>query len=107
MDQSLVLVDTVDHDSTTAANVVDRLLCELLNTGGLDHDVESVGVVLLELLPLRTRVLPVQFDVLIGGVELLCDVHLNALVRRNDDAVCSIQLEQLCEDQASRAGAEE
>lgn len=107
MDLRLVLVDTVDHERAAAADVVDALLCELLDAGGLDDDVEPVRVGLLELLPLRAGVLPVELDVLVRGVQLLGDVHLDALVRGDDDAVRAVQLEQLGEDEARGARAEE
>lgn len=100
-------VHAVDHESTAAADVVDAVLRELLDTGGLDNHVEPVRVVLLQLLPLRPRVLPVELDVLVRGVQLLGDVHLDALVGRDGNAVRAVQLKQLSEDQAGRTGAEE
>lgn len=98
MNERLVLVHTVDHDRSTAADVVDGLLREFLDPSRLDHNVEPERVVLLELLPLRARVLSVELDVLVSCVELLRDVHLDALVRRDHDAVCAVLLQQLGKD---------
>ena len=107
MDECLVLVHAVDHEGAAAANVVDGVLRELLDTGSLDDDVEAVRVVLLQLLPLWARVLAVELDVLVAGVELLRDVHLDALVGGDDDAMCAVQLEQLREDETRWARTEE
>jgi hypothetical protein len=103
----LVLVDAIDHERAAAADVVDALLRELLDAGGLDDDVEPVRVVLLQLLPLRAGVLPVELDVVVRGVQLPRDVHLDALVRGDHDAVRAVQLEQLREDEPRGAGAEQ
>ena len=107
MEQCLVLVNAVDHDRTAAADVVDAVLGNLLDTGGLNDDVEAVRVVLLQLLPLWARVLAVELDVLVASVELLRDVHLDALVGGDDDTVCAVQLQQLREDETRWARTEE
>ena len=106
VEQCLVLVNAVDHDRTAAADVVDAVLGNLLDTGGLNDNVEAVRVVLLQLLPLRFRVLPVKLDVLVRSVELFCDVHLDTLVRGKNHTVCTIQLEELSKDETGRAGSE-
>lgn len=51
-------------------------------------------------------VLPVEFDVLVSGVDLLGDVHLDALVSCENDPCGAVELEQLGEDKAGRASAE-
>lgn len=107
MDLRLVLVHAVDHDRSAAADVVYAVLRELLDTSGLDDDVKPVRVVLPQLLPLRGRVLPVELDVLVGGVQLLRDIHLDTLVRGDGDAVSAVQLQQLSEDQTGGTGAEQ
>lgn len=107
MNESLVLVDTIDHESAATADVVDGILRDLLDTRSLDDDVKTVWVRLLELLPLRARVLSVELDVIVRSVKLLCDVHLDALVRGDDDTVRTVLLEQLGEDETGWAGSKE
>lgn len=104
--QCLVLVHTVNHDCAAPPHIVDALLCKLLHTRRLDDDIESIRIVLLELLPLGARILAVKLDVLVPRFQLSRNVHLDALVRRNDDLVRAILLEQLGQDEASRARAE-
>lgn len=108
----------------TSSHVVDGVIGELLDTGGLNlaifsdkilshqiratyHDIKAVLVVLLDLGPLRVGILPIKFNVLVGGVELLRNVHLGALVRSNHDFRCAVELEELSEDKAGGACAEE
>lgn len=71
------------------------------------HDVETVGVLLLQLLPLGVWVLPVKLDVLVTCLELLRDIHLDALVRGNDDPHRAVELQQLGEDEARGARADD
>ena len=107
VEQCTVVVHTVDQDRPAPTDVVDAVLRHLLHTGGLDDDVEAVRVVLLELLPLRAGVLAVELDVLVAGEELLRDVHLYSFVGGNDDAVSTVQLQQLSENQTGRPCAKE
>lgn len=103
MDESLVGVDTVDHESSTPTNIVDRLVRQLLDTSGFNNDIEPVRVVLLQLRPLSLGVLPVELDVLVSGINLLGDVHLDALVGNEDDPRGTVELEKLGEDKARGA----
>ena len=126
MDESLVLVHAVDHEGSSAADIVDSIVRELLDTGsfnlcthnmhfrmceGLEcseetyHNVKAVLVVLLDLSPLSLRVRTVEIDVLVRSVELTRNVRLHALVGRNDDLCRSVLLEQLSEDKTGRSGA--
>ena len=107
MDHRLVLVHTVDHNRTTTTNVVDTVLGDLLHSRSLDDDVEPVWVVLLELLPLRTRVLSVELDVLVASVQFLCNVHLDTLVGGDDDSGCPVEFQQLSEDKTGGSSAQE
>lgn len=107
MDHGIAIVHAVDHQSTTTADVVDALLRELLNSRRLHNDIESIRVIVLELLPLCFWVLPVKLDVLVASFNVLGDVHLDALVRGDDYARGAIQLEQLCENEAGGPCTEE
>ena len=107
MDQRFVRVHAIDHDGSSSADIVDRVVCQLLDPGGLDHYVKPVRVVLFQLLPLRAWVLPVELDILVRSSELLRDVHLDTLVSGDDDTVRAIQFEQLSEDEACRPCTEE
>jgi hypothetical protein len=71
------------------------------------HDVKPIRVLLLQLLPLRLGVLPVQLDILVPCLELPRDLRFDALVRRDDHPRRAVQLEQLREDEARGARAED
>lgn len=107
MHPRLVLVDSVEHQCASTPHVVDALISQLLHTGCFYDDVEPVWVVILELLPLRLGVLPVELDVLVTGVKVLGDIHLDALVRGDDDAGGAVKFEELCEDQTGGSSTEE
>ena len=57
-DTSLIFVDTIDKEGSSPPNVVDRILNDGFDSGRFNDDVESERVVLLQLIPLRLRVLP-------------------------------------------------
>lgn len=107
MHQGLVLVHAIDHQRTAPSNVVDAIVSQLLYTSSFDHDVEPIRVVVLEFLPLRVGVLAVELDVLVARVEIFRDIHLDALVCRDDDAGGAVELEELRQDEPGRAGAEQ
>ena len=89
-------VHAVADELAAATDVVDGVLEHLAASAGLDDygnllarsmrghrirertDVESVRVVLLELLPLRSGVGPRERDVEVRGVEALRELHLGA-----------------------------
>ena len=78
------------------------------NLGNAAHDhVKPIWMVFLELLPLRRRVRPVEFDVLVPRVQLACQIRLDALVRGDHDLGRSVELEELCEDDSRRPGADD
>ena len=91
MDLSLILVHTINHDGSSSPNIVDALLCELLHSSRLDNDIESIRIIFLQLLPLGSRVLPIEFDVFIASLELFRDIHLDTFVSGNSDFMCSVE----------------
>jgi hypothetical protein len=106
----LVGVNTVDHEGTSSSDVVDRSVDEGLDTGTLDNTVESVRVVLLDLLPLSLGLLttsPLEPDVLVTTVELFGNVHLHTVVSGNDDLGSTVQLEQLSHAETGGTGTEQ
>jgi hypothetical protein len=107
MDQGLVFINAIDHQRSSATHIVDRVIGKLLHPSSLNDHIKPIRIVLLELLPLRLGLFSVQLDILVRRVELLRNVHLDALIRSDDDTRCPIQLEQLRQDQARRASAEE
>ncbi len=104
---SLVLIDTIDHQRTASANVVDAFVGQLLHAGRFDDDIKPIRVVVLELLPLRFGVLSVELNVLVGGIKIFSNVHLYALVGSDNDTGCAIELQELGEDQASGSSTQE
>lgn len=96
----------IDHELTTTADVVDGILQDLGGAGRLDDDVEAVGVVLLELGELGLGLAAGQLDVVVGGLEALCQVHLEAAGSGDSDVAAAVVAHELGEHQAGRAGAE-
>jgi hypothetical protein len=80
---------------------------QFLHPSSLNDDIKSVWVVLLEFLPLRLWVLPIELDVFISRFQILRNIHFDALVSSNDDSRSAVQLEELGEDETSWASAEE
>ena len=107
MYQGFVLIHTINHQRSSTSHIIDAFIRKLLNSSGLNNHIKSIRIVVLELLPLRLGGFPIQLDVLIAGVELFRDVHLDALVSCDDDAGSSIELEQLREDQPRWSSPEE
>ena len=64
-------------------------------------------MVLLELLPLRRRVCPIELGVLVPRVQLACQIRLDALVRGDHNLGCPVELEELREDNAGGSGADD
>lgn len=106
MHKRRLVIHPVNHQRPAPPYIVDALVRDLLHARRLDHDVEPVRVVLLQLLPLRGGVRAVELHVHVPAGELLRDVHLDALVRGDGDAVCAVELEELREDEPGRACAE-
>lgn len=57
-DTSLVFVDTIDEEGSPPSDVVDGILNDGFDSGRFNDNVESEWMVLLQLVPLRLRVLP-------------------------------------------------
>lgn len=89
----LVLIHAVNHDSAAPPHIVDAILRKLLHARRLHDDVEPIRVVLPELIPLRLRVLPVELDVLVARIKLPRDIHLDAFICGDHDAVRTVQFE--------------
>ena len=106
MYKRLVFIDTVYHQSSPPAYIVDSFIGKLLHARGLDDNVESIRVVSFELLPLRLGILAVEFNILVTGLELFGNLGLNALVGRNDDPGGTIKLQELSQYKARRTSAE-
>jgi len=99
MYQCFVLIHTIDHQSSSPSYIINALVGQLLNPSSLNDHIKSIRVVVPKLLPLCLRDFPIQLDVLIGSIDLFCDVHLDTLVSCNNDAEGSVELEQLRENQ--------
>lgn len=101
----LVGIDTVHHEFTTAAAVVDSILEDLDATGGLNNNVEAIRVVGLQSFELSGRVLARESDIFISSIEALGKVHLQTLRSSNDDLAATVEFEHLSKDETSGASA--
>jgi len=106
MHQRLVLIYAIDHQSSSPSDVVDAVIRQLLHSGSLHNNVETVWIVVLEFLPLCLGVLAIKLDVFITSVEISRDVHLDALVSCDHDTGGPILLEKLGKDEAGRTSAQ-
>ena len=107
VNRRFILIHTINHDGTASSHIVDTFLSQLLHASRLNNDVEAIRVVLLQLLPLGSRILSVELNVLVCCIQLLGNVHLDTFVRGNDDSVRSVELQQLSQDEASRPSAKQ
>lgn len=64
-------------------------------------------MILLDLLPLGSRIFPVQLDINVRRMKLLRNVHLDTLVRSEHNLRSAIYLQELREDKPSRTRADE
>ena len=55
---------------------------------------------------MRLWIRAIQFDVLVSGVQLFRQVHLDAFVSCHNDAVRAVELEHLGEDQSGGPGTD-
>jgi hypothetical protein len=99
----LILVHAVYHQCSPTAYIVYRLISQLFNSCGLNNDVKTIRVVFFELGPLGLRILSVEFNVLIRGIELLGNLRFDAFVCSECDLPCPIQFKQLSEDETGRS----
>jgi len=107
---SLVGVNTVDHEGTSSSDVIDRSVDEGFNTSALDDAVETVRVILLDLLPLSLGLLStstLEPDVLVTTVELFSNIHLHTVVGGDDDLGSTVELEQLSHAETGGTGTEQ
>lgn len=107
MHKRLVFIHTINHQGSSPPDIVNALIRQLLHARGFNDDIETVRVVLLELVPLCLRVLPVKFNIFVSGLEIFCNVHLDALIGSNDHSSSTIQFEELSKDKTRRTRAEE
>lgn len=105
-DTSRVAVDSVNHQLTATTNVVDRVLEDLGGSGGLNNDVETVGVGILEGLELSFGVGTRELNVLVASFELLGQVHLETSRGGDDDMGPTVVLEELGKAETGRASTE-
>lgn len=107
MHKSLVFVNSINHQRTSSAHIVDTIIRQLLYTSCLNDDIETVRVIILQFLPLWSWILAIEFDVFVSRIQLFGDVHLDTFVSCNDDTRCTVLFEELCEDETSGTCAEE
>jgi len=103
---SRVAVDSVNHQLTTTTNVVDRVLENLGGSGGLNNDVETIGVGILDGLELSFGVGTRELNVLVGSFELLGQVHLETSRGGDYDMGSTVVLEELGKAETGRASTE-
>lgn len=107
MHTCLVFIDTVNHQGSSPPDIVDTLISQLFHSSSFDNDIKPVWVILFELSPLCFRVLPVKLNIFVPCLEVLCDVHLDALIGSNDHSGSAVQFKELGEDETSGACAKE
>lgn len=105
MDKGLVLIDAIYHQSSSPAYIVDGFVREFLHPCSLHNDVESVRIFCFKRLPLRFRVLAVEFNVFVSSFEFLRNVHLDAFVGCDYNSGGTIELQELRQYKARRASA--
>ena len=107
MHKSLVLVHTINHKSPSSADVIDAVVGKLLDASSFNHNIKAIGIVILELLPLWTRVLTIKLNVFVSCTNLFGNVHLDALISGKNYARRAILLEKLGKDDACWPSAQE
>lgn len=105
VDTILVGVNAIDDQFATSPAIIDGILQDLDASRRLDHNVESVGIVSFDLFEHRFRILSAQGHILIGGVEVLGQIHLEALGGGDDDVTAAVLSQHLGEDEAGGTGA--
>ncbi|GAO51126.1 hypothetical protein G7K_5237-t1 [Saitoella complicata NRRL Y-17804] len=105
-DAGSVGVDTVYDELTTTADVVDGGLENGRGSGGFDDDVESVGVVFLDLVPLGGSVVAGEGDVDISSIELFRELHLVSGGGGKNDVTSSILLQELGKNETGGSSAD-
>lgn len=106
-DASCVRVHTINNKLTTTTAVVDGVLEDANAAGSLDDNVETVGVVSLQLSILRRRILAGQLDVLITGTQLLGNLHLQTNRGSNDNTAATVLAQHLGQHETSGTGTED
>lgn len=70
----------------------------MIQKEGTYDNIETIGIYLLELGPLRFRIGSIKFDVFVGATKILSDLCLDAFVGCNDDLRSAVQFEELSEN---------
>jgi hypothetical protein len=96
-DAVLVAVHAINDQLAASSDVVDRVLENLDATGCLNHNIEAIWVLGLELRELGAGVLSAERDILVGGVQRLGKVHLQAFWCGDDDMAAPILTQHLGE----------
>ena len=85
---------------------MDRILQNLHAPRRLNHDIEPVGIILLDLLEHGFRVRAAEGHVVVRGIQALGEVDLEALRRRDDDVTPAVLAQHLRQHEARRSRAE-
>lgn len=64
------------------------------------HNIKPSRIVLFQLLPLGRRVGAVELDIDVAGVKIFGELGFNTLVGCNHDLRSTVELEELCKNQA-------
>lgn len=102
----LARVDTVHDQLATSSDIMDGILQDLDAPRRLNNNVETIGILGLDLLKHGLRVRSAQCHVLISGIEALGQIDLETLGSSNDDLTAAVLTQHLGEDEASGTGAE-
>lgn len=85
---------------------MNRILQDLDAPRRLNHDVEAIRILLLDLVEHGFRVRAAQRHILVRGVQALGQIDLETLWSGDDDVAPAVLAQHLREDEAGGAGAE-
>jgi hypothetical protein len=80
MHQRLILVHTINHQRFPTPHITNRLIRQFLHAHRLHNNIKPVRIIFLPIEVLGSD-LPVELDVFICCVQLLRDIHFDALLR--------------------------
>lgn len=92
--------------TSASSDVVDGILENLRGTSSLNDDIETVWVLILELLELNLWVLTAQLNVDIASAELLSKLHLETLGSCDNDMASTVLTEHLRKNKTCRTSTE-
>lgn len=105
-DTILAGIHSIYDQLSTSSAVVDRVLEDLDAPGRLDHNVEAVRIILLELVEHGFGIRSTQRQVHIRGIKALGQIDLETLRRGDDDVAATVLTQHLGENETGGAGAE-